>query len=667
MPSQATGDDRLDGWEAISDYLGWHVRTVIRWEKQKGLPVHRVPGGKRQPVYAYRHEIDLWFQQTSGTGSLVASAPEILELQERSQPPSVPLPTRQNFRSIVYAVAGVSILLMFGLGIARQFLIRPEIQITSITQLTDNGAGKQKLVMNGEELFFSEEVGGQEVLSAMAVNGGAIRRIPVSFPNPYPVDISANGRFLLVLSAAGVEEERSLWVVPTAGGLPYRLAGVKCRGASWSPSGASIAATSEGIISLISSDGSRVRILSPVPGIPSTIQWSRDGTHLLFFLQSPPTGTTSLWQLDLDDNLNARHVAPLVIAGRDCCKDALLTRSGGDYFSVANDPTGDRLLRLRPASWWHAAAFDASAVTTHLDDIRALAVDARARRLFVLHSSRQRGELVRYDVLTRSFTMLLPGTSASFVDVAKNSGLFAFVKSPGSALWISRADGNEARQLSPAGMYVELPRFSPDGKWIAFMGKTSDRPFRVFVVSVAGGVPREAANSDDNQGAPTWSPDGRSLTYANVQCQQNHTCAIHFIDLASRKSSVLSGSQGLRTARWSPNGKYIAALNPIQHELYVCDLRRLRWRKLAERMNGDDVSWSSDSRYIYTKSSMKGQTEILRAPVEGGSVQTVLNLDSFSRSAGQLDVWFSLTPDNALILNRWLNTSEIYALTYNER
>src|ERR1035438_6862335 len=67
MESQTTTDDRLDGWESISGYLGWHVRTVIRWEKQKGLPVHRIAGGKRQPVYAYRHEIDMWFQ---GSGAL---------------------------------------------------------------------------------------------------------------------------------------------------------------------------------------------------------------------------------------------------------------------------------------------------------------------------------------------------------------------------------------------------------------------------------------------------------------------------------------------------------------------------------------------------------------------------------------------------------------------
>ena len=34
---------RLDSWKEIADYLGRDVTTVIRWEKEKGLPVHRLP------------------------------------------------------------------------------------------------------------------------------------------------------------------------------------------------------------------------------------------------------------------------------------------------------------------------------------------------------------------------------------------------------------------------------------------------------------------------------------------------------------------------------------------------------------------------------------------------------------------------------------------------
>jgi hypothetical protein len=56
------GDDatRLNSWKEISHYLGYEVRTLERWEKEKGLPVHRVPGGKRRAIFAYPEELDAW-------------------------------------------------------------------------------------------------------------------------------------------------------------------------------------------------------------------------------------------------------------------------------------------------------------------------------------------------------------------------------------------------------------------------------------------------------------------------------------------------------------------------------------------------------------------------------------------------------------------------------
>jgi len=51
---------RLDSWKQIAEYVGRDVRTAIRWEDQRGLPVHRVPGGKRGSVFAYTEEIERW-------------------------------------------------------------------------------------------------------------------------------------------------------------------------------------------------------------------------------------------------------------------------------------------------------------------------------------------------------------------------------------------------------------------------------------------------------------------------------------------------------------------------------------------------------------------------------------------------------------------------------
>lgn len=67
-----TENDRLDSWKAIAEYLGRDRSTVVRWERESGLPVRRVPGGRGRSVFAYRAEIDEWL--ASAAGSSVAAS-----------------------------------------------------------------------------------------------------------------------------------------------------------------------------------------------------------------------------------------------------------------------------------------------------------------------------------------------------------------------------------------------------------------------------------------------------------------------------------------------------------------------------------------------------------------------------------------------------------------
>lgn len=51
----------LDCWKKISEYLGREVRTCVRWEKELGLPIHRIDeNSPRSKVFAYKSEIDAW-------------------------------------------------------------------------------------------------------------------------------------------------------------------------------------------------------------------------------------------------------------------------------------------------------------------------------------------------------------------------------------------------------------------------------------------------------------------------------------------------------------------------------------------------------------------------------------------------------------------------------
>jgi TolB-like protein/Tfp pilus assembly protein PilF len=55
--------ERLDSWKEIASYLGREVRTVQRWEKREGLPVHRHLHDKLGTVYAYKGELDHWLNR----------------------------------------------------------------------------------------------------------------------------------------------------------------------------------------------------------------------------------------------------------------------------------------------------------------------------------------------------------------------------------------------------------------------------------------------------------------------------------------------------------------------------------------------------------------------------------------------------------------------------
>ena len=63
------GQDRLESWKEIAVAIGRDTRTAMRWAKERGMPVHRVPGGERGRVFASRLEIERWLRGASQTQS----------------------------------------------------------------------------------------------------------------------------------------------------------------------------------------------------------------------------------------------------------------------------------------------------------------------------------------------------------------------------------------------------------------------------------------------------------------------------------------------------------------------------------------------------------------------------------------------------------------------
>ena len=83
FPSQS-GSRRIDSWKEIAAFFGRDERTVKRWEKERGLPVHRIPGGSRGSVFAFAEELTAWLEASEATQPADSRRPETQPASEAS-------------------------------------------------------------------------------------------------------------------------------------------------------------------------------------------------------------------------------------------------------------------------------------------------------------------------------------------------------------------------------------------------------------------------------------------------------------------------------------------------------------------------------------------------------------------------------------------------------
>jgi dipeptidyl aminopeptidase/acylaminoacyl peptidase len=83
-----------------------------------------------------------------------------------------------------------------------------------------------------------------------------------------------------------------------------------------------------------------------------------------------------------------------------------------------------------------------------------------------------------------------------------------------SHLWRVRLDGTDAVQLTSGKEGESQPRWSPDGQWIAFVGKRDDAEHaQVHLLPMAGGEARPLTTHATAASSPAWSPDGRFVYF----------------------------------------------------------------------------------------------------------------------------------------------------------
>jgi len=80
-----------------------------------------------------------------------------------------------------------------------------------------------------------------------------------------------------------------------------------------------------------------------------------------------------------------------------------------------------------------------------------------------------------------------------------------------SQVWVSGLDGSAARSFTN-GTRSHSPRWSPDGRSLAFVSNRGDRS-QLYVASLDGGDPQRLTRARHGVGQPAWSPDGQRIAY----------------------------------------------------------------------------------------------------------------------------------------------------------
>jgi Tol biopolymer transport system component len=213
-------------------------------------------------------------------------------------------------------------------------------------------------------------------------------------------------------------------------------------------------------------------------------------------------------------------------------------------------------------------------------------------------------------------------------------------------------------------MQAYLPRWSPDGKQIAFFGHPPGEPSQIYVIPATGGVPELIYRSGTNLADPNWSPDGKSLVFGGISTS-NQGSAVYVLDMKTRNAPKLPGSDGLFSPRRSPNGRHIAAITLDSLKFMLFDFTTQQWTELVKAKGFVSYpNWSRDGHYLYFHAILDKEEGYFRIGISDRKLERILSLKGFQAAAGAFGTWTGLAPDESPLFVRDASIQEIYALDW---
>jgi Tol biopolymer transport system component len=535
-------------------------------------------------------------------------------------------------------------------------------------QLTHDGLQKSLIGTDGSRLFLTVVDSGVEDVAAVPISGGEATRIPMPEAGMFPVDLSSDGSSFLVVQGSGFPATGPLWSLPILGSFPRRLGDAGGHVGAWSADGKQLAYGKGTDVFLAKADGSDSRKIATMKNFVSDVIIAPDGKSLQVETEeisqsgsSVVAGERSIWNVPT----NGAKTHPLIPgwqnAADECCGKwsvdgkYFIFQSQGQVWAVHN-ATGFLRRKAEPVQ-----------LTSSPMQLQSPLPSRDGKKLFVVGMT-FRGELTKVDVKTGKPSDYLGGISVDWVEASRDGKHVLYVSYPQGDLWRSNVDGSDRVQLTFGPVQPVLPRWSPDGERILFFDfpAGSDRPGKMYEMPASGGTPRVLLPDDkQNEQDPTWSADGKRIAYAGDanDATASNGPAIKILDLQTKQISPVPGSQKMFSPRWSPDGRYIAAMTGDSSKLMLFAVQTQEWRKLDDGTLSW-LNWSRDSQFLYVKDS-SGRGSVVRVRAADGKVEQVVDLKNLVLT-GLGGGAVSVAPDGSPLLLLDRGTQDVYALDWNE-
>ena len=584
--SSPPASDRLESWKEIAAYLRRGVTTVQRWEKEEGLPTHRLHHGKLGSVYAYKGELDGWVRDRRERIEPEDGAPSpggepAGELQDPpAAKPSSEAPLVEPSRPPAYIGGWRSVAPWLGLA----------------------GAGLVAALLAVSRLVSSP---------APTSDAGSARTYPITSSRGlerHPA-LSPDGRQLAYVSnEAG--ETFDLYVKdvdsPTALRLTTSAASECCP--AWSPDQRSLAflrlVENEAVLlTMPAMGGPEQRRLGLTPWFGSALSFSPDGRLVAYSDRSTPGGPFIAKLLDLATG----KVRPLTTASPEFSGDAFLRFSpDGRYVALAR-LSASRDVATADVYVVPVEGGEPQRVTRDEHFVGELDWTQDSREILFLSDRTLVLRLWRVAVGGGEPALVWPGGdpfppnafAEALMDVS-HAFRFSTARSLSRLALTKRvydtnifrldlqAPGAPSRSpLIGSSQVDESPQVSPDGRRIAFSSMRSGHQ-EIWVCDGNGSACGSVARTL-NGGTPRWSPDSQSIVFDNWPDQNGHA------------------------------------------EVFTIDVRTLVVRRVTDNEADDQVpSFSRDGQSIYFASNRTGSWQVFRTAVAGGEPQQITREGGFA-------------------------------------